>query len=81
MGMRSWRHALITTPDTRIEHLFSEVNPEDNLDHDPYEESSAQNVLEYLRRQKAGEDMKKEYLYPNNIPRLGKDGRKLGVKE
>ena len=81
MGMRSWRHALITTPDTRIEHLFSEVNPEDNLDHDPYEESSAQNVLEYLRRQKAGEDMKKEYLYPNNIPRLGEDGRKLGVKK
>ena len=80
MGMRSWRHAFLTTPDSRIEHLFSEPNPEDNLDNDPYEESSPQNILEYLRRQKAGLDLGEEHLYPNNIARQGEQARKLGGK-
>jgi thioredoxin-dependent peroxiredoxin len=81
MGKRSWRHAFITTPSLQIERMFAEPHIEDNLDHDPYEESSPQNLLEYLRRKKSGEDLKLEWLYPNNITKPGDKTRTLGLKE
>ena len=80
MGKRSWRHAFISDMDMRIERLFTEPHIEDNIDGDPYEESSPENVLEYLRRKKAGEDIKSEWLFPDNVPRKGKQARVLGVK-
>tara|TARA_Y200000002_G_scaffold207773_1_gene171421 strand:+ start:294 stop:923 length:630 start_codon:yes stop_codon:yes gene_type:complete len=80
MGMRSWRCAFITD-NTKIEYMFSEPFPEDNLDHDPYNESSPQNILEYLRRKKAGIDIKKEHLYPYNVAVDGGEARVLGLKD
>lgn len=66
-GMRAWRHALLIEPDFTIKRMFAEPNIEDLLDNDPYGESSPQNILEYLRREKAGEDLKEEWLYPLNV--------------
>ena len=74
-GYRSWRHAFLTTNYNTIERMFAEPNIEDNLDNDPYGESSPQNLLEYLRRKKAGEDLKEEWLYPQTILAPGEKGR------
>ena len=75
-GMRSWRHALLTEPDMTIKRMFAESNPEDKLGNDPYGESSPQNLIEYLRREKAGEDLKEELLYPKML----RHDRQLGEK-
>ena len=83
MGIRPWRSAFITTPYEQMEMMFAEPNMQDNLDHDPYEESSPQNILEYLRRQKAGLDLKKDWLYPNTLKvnEYGQKTRVFGKKE
>ena len=83
MGIRPWRSAFITTPYEQMEMMFAEPNMQDNLDHDPYEESSPQNILEYLRRQKAGLDLKKDWLYPNTLKvnEYGQKARVFGKKE
>ena len=70
-GYRSWRHAILTEPDFTIKRMFAEPMPEDNLDHDPYGESSPNNIIEYLRREKAGEDLKEEWLYPGIVKKGG----------
>jgi len=77
-GLKVWRSAFLTTRDMRIERMFAEPNIEDNLDHDPYGESSPANILEYLRRQKAGEDLKTEWLYPDNVAKAGEKTRVFG---
>ena len=66
MGMRSWRCAFITD-NTKIEYMFSEPFPEDNLDHDPYNESSPQNILEYLNKRFAGKCCEQGYIQPDSI--------------
>ena len=65
-GYRSWRYACLINNNV-IERLFAEPNPEDKLGNDPYGESSPQNVLEWLRRKKKGENLKEEWLYPQNL--------------
>ena len=65
-GLRSWRYAMIIN-DNVIERMFAEPRPEDKLGNDPYGESSPQNILEWLRRKKKGEDLKEEWLYPGNV--------------
>ena len=47
-GMRSWRYAVLTEG-LIIKKWFNEPGYEDNIDEDPYGESSPQNILEYLR--------------------------------
>jgi len=43
-GVRSWRYAMVVN-DNVIEHLFAEEGFGDNIDTDPYEVSSPENVL------------------------------------
>jgi len=43
-GIRSWRYAIVVN-DNVIEHIFAEEGFGDNIDSDPYEISSPENVL------------------------------------
>ena len=47
-GERSWRYAAVVN-DGIIEKLFVEAGQKDNADTDPYEESTPEKVLEYLK--------------------------------
>ena len=47
-GERSWRYAAVVN-DGVIEKIFVEEGMCDNADTDPYEESTPENVLEYIR--------------------------------
>ena len=47
-GKRSWRYAMIVN-NCAIEKMFEEVGKGDNLKEDPYEASSPENVLKYLK--------------------------------
>ena len=47
-GERSWRYAAIVN-DGIIEKLFVEEGMRDNADTDPYEVSTPENVLNYIR--------------------------------
>ena len=47
-GERSWRYAAVVN-DGVIEKIFVEEGFRDNADTDPYEESTPENVLEYIR--------------------------------
>jgi peroxiredoxin len=47
-GERSWRYAAVID-DGVIEKLFIENGQKDNADSDPYEESTPEKVLEYLK--------------------------------
>ena len=46
-GQRSWRYAMIVN-DGIIENLFVEPGKDDNVEDDPYGETSPQNILTYL---------------------------------
>jgi len=46
-GIRSWRYAMVVN-DGVIEAIFSEEGQDDNINHDPYEISTPENVLENL---------------------------------
>jgi len=46
-GMRSWRYAMVVN-DCVVERMFAEAGYSDNIESDPYEVSSAENVLENL---------------------------------
>tara|TARA_Y100001970_G_scaffold235531_1_gene294613 strand:- start:496 stop:1056 length:561 start_codon:yes stop_codon:yes gene_type:complete len=48
-GKRSWRYAMIVNNCT-IEKMFEEAGKGDNLKEDPYEASSPENVLKYLKK-------------------------------
>jgi thioredoxin-dependent peroxiredoxin len=48
-GKRSWRYAAIIDADMEIERWFIEEGLMDNCPTDPYERSSPENVLQYLR--------------------------------
>lgn len=43
-GVRSWRYAIVVN-DNVVEHVFAEEGFGDNIDADPYEVSSPENVL------------------------------------
>lgn len=47
-GKRSWRYAMVVN-DGVVEKIFEEPGKMDNHPLDPYEESTPENVLEYLR--------------------------------
>lgn len=47
-GYRSWRYAMVVT-DGVIEALFREASIRDNADDDPYEMTTPENILGYLR--------------------------------
>lgn len=47
-GMRSWRYAMIIN-NCEIEESFVEEGYTDNAEDDPYEKSSPQNILKYLK--------------------------------
>jgi peroxiredoxin len=47
-GERSWRYAAVVT-DGIIEKLFEEPGKRDNADSDPYEVTTPENVLNYIR--------------------------------
>jgi len=47
-GQRSWRYAAVVT-DGIIERLFEEPGKCDNADSDPYEVTTPENVLNYIR--------------------------------
>jgi len=47
-GERSWRYAAVVN-DGIIEKIFAEEGFRDNADTDPYEESTPEKVLEYLK--------------------------------
>jgi peroxiredoxin len=47
-GQRSWRYAAVVT-DGIIERLFEESGKRDNADSDPYEVTTPENVLDYIR--------------------------------
>jgi peroxiredoxin len=47
-GMRSWRYAAIIN-DNHIEKMLSEPGKEDNVEDDPYNISSPENVMKYLK--------------------------------
>jgi len=47
-GMRSWRYAMIIN-NCEIEESFIEEGYTDNAEDDPYEKSSPQNILKYLK--------------------------------
>ena len=47
-GPRSWRYAMVVN-DGQIEQLFTEPGMDNNIDDDPYGESSPEKVLSYLR--------------------------------
>ena len=47
-GQRSWRYAAVVT-DGIIERLFEEPGKCDNADSDPYEVTTPENVLDYIR--------------------------------
>ena len=47
-GMRSWRYAAIYN-DCKLEKGFVESGMRDNVEGDPYEESTPENVLSYLK--------------------------------
>ena len=47
-GYRSWRYAMVVT-DGVIEALFREASIRDNADDDPYEMTTPENLLGYLR--------------------------------
>lgn len=47
-GIRSWRYAAIYN-DMDLEKSFIESGKEDNVENDPYEESTPEKVLEYLK--------------------------------
>jgi peroxiredoxin len=47
-GIRSWRYAMIVN-DGNIEKMFVEEGKDDNISDDPYEVSTPENVLEYLK--------------------------------
>ena len=47
-GMRSWRYAMIVN-NSVIEEMFVEPGKDDNVEEDPYGESSPENVLKYLQ--------------------------------
>ena len=47
-GMRSWRYAMIVN-NSVIEAMFVEPGKGDNVQGDPYGESSPENVLKYLQ--------------------------------
>jgi len=47
-GHRSWRYAMVVT-DGVIEALFREASIRDNADDDPYEMTTPENLLGYLR--------------------------------
>jgi peroxiredoxin len=46
-GDRSWRYAAVVDNGI-IEKLFVEVGQRDNADTDPYEQTTPENVLEYV---------------------------------
>ena len=46
-GIRSWRYAIVVN-DNVIEHVFAEEGFGDNIDSDPYEISTPENVLNNL---------------------------------
>ena len=46
-GIRSWRYAMVVN-DGVIERMFAEAGYGDNIDTDPYEVSSPENVLANL---------------------------------
>ena len=48
-GPRSWRYAMVVK-NGRIEQMFAESGKADNIDIDPYEVSTSQNVLEWLKK-------------------------------
>ena len=48
-GKRSWRYAMVVDDGT-VERMFSEPGQEDDCATDPYEETSPEKVLEYLKR-------------------------------
>ena len=50
-GQRSWRYAMIVD-DCKIVESFIEKGFEDNCDSDPYEMSSPQNILKFLKENK-----------------------------
>lgn len=52
-GMRSWRYAMVVD-DCRIEQMFIEEGFEDDCKTDPFEVSSAHNVLAYLEARQQG---------------------------
>jgi peroxiredoxin len=47
-GNRSWRYAAIVDNGV-VEKLFVEVGQRDNADTDPYEETTPENILEYVK--------------------------------
>lgn len=47
-GERSWRYAAIVTKGV-IEKLFVEEGQRDNADSDPYEQTTPENILNYIR--------------------------------
>ncbi len=47
-GKRSWRYAMIVN-DGIIEKIFEEPGKGNNLENDPYGESSSENVLKFLK--------------------------------
>jgi peroxiredoxin len=47
-GERSWRYAAIVTKGV-IEKIFIESGQSDNVDSDPYEETTPENILNYIR--------------------------------
>ena len=47
-GKRSWRYAMVVDDGT-VERMFSEPGQEDDCATDPYEETSPEKVLEYLK--------------------------------
>ncbi len=49
-GERSWRYAAVVN-DGIIEKLFVEAGQRDNADSDPYEMTTPENVLEYVKTQ------------------------------
>jgi peroxiredoxin len=54
-ALRSWRYAAVIN-DGVIEQLFMEDGKCDNADTDPYEESTPEKVLEYVRSEKSISD-------------------------
>lgn len=47
-GERSWRYAAVVDNGT-IEKLFIEAGQQDNVDTDPYKETTPENVLQYVK--------------------------------
>ena len=50
-GQRSWRYAMLVD-DCKIVESFIEEGFEDNCESDPYEMSSPQNILKFLKENK-----------------------------